>query len=162
MLTNCLHIISPHTVSRVTHTALRHLSDTFQTTFRHSEAPGKVGTSWSKLPELDWYQLISHHTPLPHPPHPRQYPKSLRQHQTPPIHLQDTLQTPQNRAFDGQSRVIERKGTNQLKQYSMFLQWIFVNWSGMITLQDVVRVTLTTSTHLPDTFQTPSRQPQLY
>ena len=36
---------TPQTVSRVTQTTPRHLSDNFQTTFRHSEAPGREGTS---------------------------------------------------------------------------------------------------------------------
>ena len=49
-LTVCLSIAFtsyPQTVCRVTQTTPRHLSDTFQTTFRHSEAPGREGTSWS-------------------------------------------------------------------------------------------------------------------
>ena len=44
---NCFHSIPPQTLFRVTQTTPRHLSDTFQTTFRHSEAPGREGTSWS-------------------------------------------------------------------------------------------------------------------
>ena len=50
-LLRCLSIVCtsyPQTVSRVTHTTPRHPSDTFQTPFRHSEAPGREGTSWSK------------------------------------------------------------------------------------------------------------------
>ena len=35
MVINCLHIISPQAVSRVTQTTPRHLPDTFQTPYRH-------------------------------------------------------------------------------------------------------------------------------
>ena len=35
MVINCLHIISPQAVSRVTQTTPRHLPDTFQTLYRH-------------------------------------------------------------------------------------------------------------------------------
>ena len=35
MVINCLHIISPQAVSRVTQTTPRRLPDTFQTTYRH-------------------------------------------------------------------------------------------------------------------------------
>ena len=45
MVVNCLHITSPQTVSRVTQTTPRHLSDKLQPTFRQSEAPGREGTS---------------------------------------------------------------------------------------------------------------------
>ena len=38
----------------------------------------------------------------------------------------------------------------------MCLHWSFINWSGMIILQAVLRVTQTPSWYLPDTFQTPS------
>ena len=91
---------------------------------------------------VNQYQII---------PPPRQYPDSFRQPKTTPRNLPDTLQTPQNRKLNGQSRVNERKGTSQLKQHSMFLHRSFINWFGMMTLQTVSRVTNTPSWHLPDT-----------
>ena len=93
-----------------------------------------------------------YHDPNP-PPSPIQNSESPRQSKTTPRHLPDTLHTPQNRALNGQSRIIERKGTSQFKQYSMLLKWSFVNLFGMITLQAVFRVTQTTSRHLRNTLR---------
>ena len=93
---------------------------------------------------VNQYQII---------PPPRQYPDSFRQPKTTLRNLSDTLQTPQNRKLNGQSRVIERKGTSRLKQYSMFLHWSFNNWFGMITIQAVPRVIQTPSRHLFDTIR---------
>ena len=148
MSINCLHITSPQTLSSVTKTTPRHIPYTFQTPHRYSEAHGREGTSWPKWIKSNFYQFISHYTP--HHPIPPQtiYKKSLRQPQTPPRHLPGTLQTSQNRALNGQSRVIE---TSQFKQYPMFLHWIFINWFGMRTPLAFFRVTQTITCHLPDT-----------
>ena len=106
---NCFHSIPPQTLFRVTQTTPRHLSDTFQTTFRHSEAPGREGTSWSdysnwillvnwekmnqpiktilNVPSLEFHQLIWPDDP----------PSSIQSHQdtllTPSRHLPDTIKS---------------------------------------------------------------------
>ena len=116
---------------------------------RHLEEYELADQNYSNRIYVKSFRII----PRPHPPRPIQYPESPRQPKTPPRHLPDTLQTPQNRALNGQSRIIERKGTSQFKQYSMFLKWSFVNLFGMITLQAVFRVIQTTSRHLPDTLR---------
>ena len=48
MVINCLHIISPQAVSRVTQTTPRHLPDTFQTPYKHR----KYGTFLATLVAL--------------------------------------------------------------------------------------------------------------
>ena len=48
MFINCLHIISPQAVSRVTQTTPRHLPDTFQTPYRHH----KYGTYFTNPRQL--------------------------------------------------------------------------------------------------------------
>ena len=69
-------------------------------------ATGRKGCSWLKWPQLDWYQLIWYYNT------PRKYQESLRQPQTPPRHLPDTLKTPQNMAHFDQSETTGRKGSS--------------------------------------------------
>ena len=112
--------------------SIRSDPDTLRTPFRHptthsrqpSDIPRHLGEkepadqNYSNWICVNQYQII---------PPPRQYPDSFRQPKTTPKNLPDTLQTPQNRKLNGQSRVIERKGTSQLKQYLTFLHWSFNN-----------------------------------
>ena len=83
---------------------LRHIPDNLQT-YR--------GT-WERRNQLIKITLIRslsiNFTPYP-PPHPHPTPDSIQSHSDSPRHLTDTLQTSQNRSLNGQSRVIETKGT---------------------------------------------------
>ena len=147
MFINCLHIIPPRQYPE----SLRQPPDTSQKLSRQpSDIPRHLGEkepadqNYSNWICVNQYQII---------PPPRQYPDSFRQPKTTPRNLPDTLQTPQNRKLNGQSRVNERKGTSQLKQHSMFLHWSFNNWFVMITIQAVSIVIQTPSRHLLDTLR---------
>ena len=93
------------------------------------------------------------------PPSPIQNSESPRQPKTTPRHLPDTLQTPRNRALNGLTRIIERKGTSQFKQYSMLLKCCQFIWDDNPpgSIQSHPNNLQTTSKHP----QAPSRQPQI-
>ena len=76
-------------------------------------------------------------------------------HQTPPRHLPDTLQTPQNMAVLTNPRQLGEKENGNIDESN----WMVINCLHIISPQAVSRVTQTTPRHLPDTFQTPYRHP---
>ena len=145
---------TPQIISRFTQTTTRHHSDTFQTIFRHTEAPGR---EWNQLIKITLirFLLSINFTSYPH----HTTPHNIQSHSVNPRHLPEILQTPYRHPNIGHSMSNPgslREGTSQLKHISMFLHLSFINWFGMITLQAVFQVTLTTPRLLPDTFQTQS------
>ena len=112
-------------------------------------ATGRKWRSWLKWSKFYVHQLSWHHIP----------PDSIQSHpdnpQTPPRHLPDTLQTPQNMAHFDQSEATGRKGRSYFK---MSLIWCY-QWLVHHTLPDSIQShsdnPQTHPRHLSDTLQTP-------
>ena len=92
MFVNCIQLISPQALSRVTQTSPRHLPNTFQTPCRHLkygaflpiQGNQETRTQLIQISLLGVYQLLACHTPQ----------RVSRVTQTTPRHLSDTFQTP--------------------------------------------------------------------
>ena len=118
---------------------------------QHGQKPKKAtGRKWNTLRWWylqDWAQLIWHlyapHTIL-------SVQDTL---QTPPRHLPDTLQTPQNIPhFDQWWQLGETEKANEDES-----DWMFINCLQIISPQAVSRVTQTTPRHIPDTCMKPCK-----